>query len=105
MERNYHQQHIFDQITEQGAIPELLILQELGQVDFSLGLMYGDMISAGHGHHVHISCLLLLGTQGSLANADSDAVVSDGISILKRLQVEIFLEVVDHLLKLPVNTA
>ena len=48
----------------------MLILQELGKVDFCLGLVDGDMISAGHGHHVHISCLLLLGTQGSLADAD-----------------------------------
>ena len=102
--KNYPQQHIFDQFTEQqGAIPELLILQELGQVDFRLGLVDGDMISAGHGHHVHISRLLLLGTQGSLANADSDAVVGDGVAILKRLQVEIFLEIVDHLLELPVG--
>ena len=85
------------------SIPELLILQELGQVDFSLGLMDGDMISAGHGHHVHISCLLLLGTQGSLANADSDAVVGNRVAILKRLQVEIFFKVVNHLLKFPVG--
>ena len=83
--------------------PELLVLQELGQVDFRLGLMDGDMVSAGHGHHVHISRLLLLGTQGSLSNADSDAIVGDGITILKRLHVEIFLEVVDHLLKFPVG--
>ena len=81
----------------------MLILQELGQVDFSLGLVDGDMISAGHGHHVHISRLLLLGTPGSLANADSDAVVGDGVAILKRLQVEIFFKVVDHLLELPVG--
>ena len=85
------------------SIPELLILQELCQVNFRLGLVDGDMISAGHGHHVHISCLLLLGTQGSLADADRDAVVGNGVSILKRLQVEIFFEIVDHLLKLPVG--
>ena len=47
--------------------------------------------------------ILLLGIQGSLANADSDAVVGDGVSILKRLHVEIFFEVVDHLLKFPVG--
>ena len=84
-------------------IPELLVLQELGQVDFRLGLMDGDMISAGHGHHVHISCLLLLGTKRSLANADRDAVVGNRVAILKRLQVEVFFKVVDHLLKFPVG--
>ena len=88
---------------QQILIPELLILQKLGQVDFSLGLMDGDMISAGHGHHVHVPRLLLLGTQRSLAYADRNAVVGDGIAILKRLHVEIFFKVVDHLLKFPIG--
>ena len=85
------------------SVPELLVLQKLGQVHLGLGLMDGDVVSACHGDDINIFGLLLLQAQRSLTNANCDAIVGDRIPILERLEVEVLLVVVDHLLELPVG--
>ena len=67
------------------SVPELLILQKLGQVHLGLGLMDGDVVSACHGDDINIFGLLLLQAQRSLTNANCDAIVGDRIPILERL--------------------
>ena len=65
--------------------------------------MDGDVVSACHGDDINIFGLLLLQAQRSLTDANCDAIVSDRIPILERLEVEILFVVVNHLLELPVG--
>ena len=44
----------------------MLVIQELGEVDLCLGLVYDDLVLVGTRHHVYLLLLVLLLTHGTL---------------------------------------
>ena len=81
----------------------MLVLKVLGEVHLVLGLVDGDKIPLGDGHHVHLLLLVLLHGHRPLPDADCDLVVGDGVSVLQRVDLQLLLVVLDHRAELPVG--
>ena len=81
----------------------MLVFKVLCEVDLQFWFVDGNKISVGHGHHVHLLLLVLLGGHGSLPDADSDLVAGDGVTILQWLHFQLVLVVRDHGPELPVG--
>ena len=55
----------------------MLVVQELGQIDFGFWLVYDDLVLVGTRDNVHLLLFLFLFTERSLSHADANLVIAD----------------------------
>lgn len=71
---------------------KFVVLQELGQIDLALGLVYDQLIFAGHTYHVQLFFHQLLTADRPLAHADGDLVVFHRDAVGQRTELDLALE-------------